>query len=42
MATRLGFKPTVVDDLVKIIIEAIEKGLKKASVKSEVEDWLKN
>jgi len=42
MATRLGFKPSVVDDLVIIIIEAIEKGQKKESVKSEVEDWLKN
>ncbi len=42
MATKLGFKPSVVDDLVKNIINAIEKGKKKEKVKSEVEVWLNN
>jgi hypothetical protein len=42
MATKLGFRPTIVDQLVKIIVDAVQKGQQKEKVKSDVEVWMHN
>jgi len=42
MATKLGFRPTIVDQLVREIIDGIKKGLQKEKVKSDFEVWIKN
>lgn len=42
VATRLGFRPSIVPDLVKAIIDAIEKGKEKEKVKSDLAEWISN